>query len=221
MGWKVPVSQGNGEFEDRENRPPGEYPAVLVALIDLGHQQKKEYEGNAMVWRHMIAVVWEVQGPETSEGEPFYFAEEFTFALGASANFVKKVLNKGGIVVPDAGDCDISEVLGRPYLLTVEEAQGKKKTYTRLAKDGIAKLPQVMHSSITEPVRPAFCWQLEDGVIPHHSWLPRLYGRTITQVMEGAQEFGPDQPGDAAEEGEEVPAGGGYEPAVDPNHIPF
>jgi hypothetical protein len=222
MAWKVPVSQGNGEFEERENCPAGEWPAVVVALIELGHQQKPDYDDkHKLVWRHMIAVVWEVQGPEAADGGPFYLAEEYTFSLASSANFVK-LLNKGGIVVPPSGDCDIGELLGRPFLLTVETAVGKQKgkEYTRLARDGVDKLPQAMRKDVCEPVRPPFCWTVEDGLLPYHSWLPRLYGRGISTVMEAAREFQTHECSSPEDEGE-VPASAGYKPASDPNADPF
>ncbi len=187
-GWKVPVTTG-GTGEAREVCPADQYPAVLVAMIDLGTHAKKEFQKETFKDRHMIALVWEVQGARTSAGEPFYFAEEYPLSLNEKAKF-RAVLEMGGAKVADDGDFDITAVLGCPYLLEVEVGTSLKgNEYARIAKNGVAKLPNAMKKGIEKPVRPPFVWQIGQGVLAKHDWIPFLYGKAIHDIQSKSREL--------------------------------
>lgn len=190
MAFKVAVSKGGGGGEMREACPPDEYPAVLVAVIDLGHQHKKKFESQEMEWRPMVALVWEIQEAKSERGEPFYFAEEYRQSLHEKATLAK-VLLAGGVVIPeDAAQFDLEAVLGRPYLLTIEEATsaGGKK-YSRIARGGVAKLPKALAKGLQKPARQPFSWTIDQGAMPAHDWLPFLYGQAIHEIQAESREL--------------------------------
>lgn len=192
MGWNVPKTGGdNGDGEPREQCPKGEHLAVLVALIELGHQQRPSHDDKTkLIWQHQLACVFEVQGPETSSGEPFYFAERYTVSTSSLSN-LRGLMNAAGI---DDEEDDIELLLGKPFVLEVEEAKSaKEKWYTRLAKDGITKLPQFGHDRLTAPVRPPFVWRLGDEDLAAYNWLPWLYGKRLHEVIAASREMAQGQ----------------------------
>lgn len=191
MGWNVKVSKGTGDFKPREVCEPDQYPGILVALIDLGTHSEKAYQAAGTVDRHSVCVVWEAIGPKTSAGEPFYFADKFGLSLHEKATF-RKLLEAGGIVVPeDLDEFDISSALGKPYLLEIEVRESDKgNRYSCLAKkNGWAKLPKVMAKMVTRPTRDFIAWEISQGVMPKHDWLPYLYGKSIEDYHKSCQEI--------------------------------
>jgi hypothetical protein len=190
MGWNVKVSKGDGDGKPREVCEPDQYPGVLVALIDLGTHSEKAYQSQEMVDKHSVAVVWEAIGPKTSTGEPFYFAEKFGLSLHEKATF-RKVLEAGGVIIPEDLDTfDVASALGKFYLLEVEVGQSAKgNSYSRLAKKGgWAKLPKAMAKLVSPPTRDVLIWQIEQGVMPKHDWLPYLYGKSLDEHQKASHE---------------------------------
>jgi hypothetical protein len=204
MGWQAPKADG----EHREQCPVGEYVAVLIALVDLGHQETPSYDDpTQMVWKYQVACIWEVQGVADSKGEPFYFSEKYTFNVGAKAN-LRKLMTAAGL---PAEEDDIEQLVGLPFLLTVEAAKSTKgRDYTRLAKDGggVTKLPQVMRQHVKPPVRPPFVWRLGDESLEPYNWLPWLYDRKLHDATQASWEVThPGEPVPEAPKAASKPAG--------------
>lgn len=57
MNFQLKANKGGGG-NGGEQVPPGNHPAVLVALIDMGTQHD-EYQGKAS-WRCNVLLVWEL-----------------------------------------------------------------------------------------------------------------------------------------------------------------
>jgi hypothetical protein len=159
-------------------------------MIDLGTHPKKEFQKETFKDRHMIALVWEVQGAKTEKGDPFYFAEEYPLSLNEKAKF-RAVIEMAGHRVSDDGEFDICAALGCPYLLEIEVHESQKgNQYARIAKGGVGKLPNAMRKGLEKPVRPPFAWQISQGVMPKHDWLPFLYGKSIQEIQGKSRELG-------------------------------
>jgi hypothetical protein len=47
-----------------------------------------------------------------------------------------------------------------------------------------------MRKGLEKPVRPPFAWQISQGVMPKHDWLPFLYGKSIQEIQGKSRELG-------------------------------
>lgn len=191
MSWNVNIPKGDGgDFPAREVMPADQYPAVLIAMVDLGTQRVQKFQSQEMEEKRQVVLVWEIQGPKTEAGEPFYLAERYNLSLHEKATF-RKVLLNGGLALPDDGSADITQALGKPYLIDVEVGTSQKgNEYNRIAKDGVQKLPNAMRKGLTKPTRPSFAWQISQGLMPNHSWLPFVYGKPISDHQKASKEIG-------------------------------
>jgi hypothetical protein len=105
-----PAGGGNKEF-----CPAGNHPAVLVAMIDMGHQHH-EYMGTAS-WRHDVYLVWQTPTKKNSKGEPHLLAAQVTMSLNEKATLRKWIEGMTGAKLTDG--YDLSALLGRACLLNV------------------------------------------------------------------------------------------------------
>jgi len=193
MGWKAPKGGDGGDFVPREQCPvgSGEHVAVLVGLVDLGHQEVPDYDDPAKqrkVWRQQVACVFEVQGPVDSKGDAFYFAERYTFSVHEKSK-LRALMRMSGI--PDAED-DVETLRGKPFRLKLESvAAGKDGSLSRtqLKKDGVVDCPVILLPHVKPPSRPVFTWRLGDESLEPYDWLPWLYGKHLHKVVMASWEM--------------------------------
>lgn len=171
--WTLKPTTGGGEFPDVIEA--GNYPAVLIALVDLGTQEN-EYKG-VTSYRRTIFLAWEIPG---ESGAPV-LGREFSANLSPKSNLNKwlAALAKDG-KVPAEG-VNLLDLLGKPCLLQVsaetkKNAEGQERTYNGLTT--ISRLPKGLPapSASRKPV----VVNLDDKEIP--DWLPRSYGRLLSEI---------------------------------------
>lgn len=187
------ASKGEGGFE---KAPPGNHPAVLVGIIDLGEQWEEPFSAkpdeNGKVqkakWVRKLYYVYElVTKSRAGAWGNHLIAIDLTFSMHERAKMRKWVEARTGKTIPDNTDYDVMQELGQPVLLNVKEKNG----YPRI--EGVSGVPDglVVPAPRVTPV----AWQVDPaklGEVP--SWVPYLYGRKITDVIRDCRRIKGERP---------------------------
>lgn len=199
--WQQKASKG-GDGAGFAKAPPGNHPARLVAIVDMGTQWSDGFQGAAGKWRRTAYFVWELvtKPVEGQPGRNTLIACDLTLSLVEKAKLRKWVEARTGRAIPDGGAFDISSELGQPCLLNVV----MKGEYPKI--DNVSGVPDGMTvaAAKTTPLLfqldPAHPEQID--VLP--DWLPWFYGAPV---------------GDKIKESKEL-AGDTHKPAAGPPAVP-
>jgi hypothetical protein len=204
----VPAPGGGGKFE---NPPPGNHPARLVAIIDLGSQADNFNPGK---FKRQCFLVWELIGVTMTgmKDVNHLIGERYTTSLNEKAKLRGMVKTWRGKDLKDDEKFDLTVMLGKPCLVTVAEVEGKDdKTYANLA--GVSSVPKGM--ACGEPQRKPVFWFIGCGEdLPE--WLPYCYGQKPADIIGASREMA------QARGGKPAPAAGipGYD-APEEDAAPF
>lgn len=173
--WHFRPSKGGDYHSSLE---AGNYPAVLVALVDLGIQES-DYQGT-ISYRQEIYLAWEIPG---ESGSPV-LGKSFAAILTPKSNLGKWMssLSSTGQLPPEG--VDLTKLLGTACLLQVAATVKEDRTFNSLAN--VSRLVKGMSkpASTRQPVMIG----LRDEI---PEWLPRLYGRLLADVRaESVEESG-------------------------------
>lgn len=170
MAWTAKATKGGGDYE---KAPPGNHPAVLVAMIDLG-TQKTEFGGEVKE-QHRVFWVWELVTEKTKTGLNHLIGMDLTFSLNENAKMRAFVEARLSRKIGDDEEYDVETELGKPCLLNVVEKKGYPKVET------MSSVPKGM--TVARPTHPLTLWKLEEfektGKIDIPGWIPWLYGESI------------------------------------------
>lgn len=168
--WELKPS-GGGDFPEAVEAD--NYPAILVALVELGTQEA-EYKG-VVSYRREIFLAWELSGVE---GSPV-LGKAFSASLSPKSNLGKWLagLTRDG-KVPAEG-VNLLDLLGKPCLLQVsaqtKQTENGERTYNSLVI--ASRLPKGM---VAQPAKhKALVINLDDDI---PDWLPRSYGRLLVDI---------------------------------------
>jgi hypothetical protein len=160
----------------------GNYPAILIALVDLGTQES-EYKG-VVSYRREIFLAWEIPG---EKGAPV-LGKAFSATLSAKSNLGKwlSALARDGKIPGDG--INLLDLLGKPCLLQVsnemkKNTEGQERTYNGLTT--VSRLPKEM--TAPKATRKPLVVNLDDKEIP--DWLPRSYGHLLEEVRDQCAEL--------------------------------
>jgi len=184
------VTASSSEGGDFERPAPGMYPAMLVAVIDLG-THTRVFSGESKKQRK-VYLAWDLTEERDSKGQTFIIGQDYTFSLNVKAKFRALVEGWTGKTMAEGTQFNITELVGKPCLVNVAEgmsASGKK--YSE-----ISSVAQPMRGmKVVETERMPFVFSvtslnssLDDPAVP--DWLPRIYGRTILDEIKASDEFG-------------------------------
>lgn len=171
---------------DYEVPPAGNFPAVLVALVDCGTQTSKF--GTA----RKVFLVWQIDGEadpaeEGSEGEAkrFYLGEQYTASLNEKANLRKVVNMMRGKPLGEEEEYDVTELVGKPCMVDVQHTQNGDRKYAKVGS--VARLPKGVPPP--KPEHKPFTWEVGDDLKAlDAAWLPRVFGRKLRdEVMASAE----------------------------------
>lgn len=175
-----------------EKAPPGNHPAVLVGIIDLGDQWDEPFStkpdpktGKVQKarWIHRLYWVYElVTKKRAGMAGNHLIAIDLTFSMNEMAKMRKFVEARTAKTIPDGTDYDVMEELGKPVLLSVK----MKGDYPRI--EGVAAIPDGFQ--VPEPLTKPVAWKLDPakvGEVP--DWVPYLYGRKITDVIRDSRQI--------------------------------
>lgn len=193
------VKAGGGNFE---KAPPGNHPAVLVAIVDLGHQWVDGFQGAPGKYQHRAYFVWELVTKKQTgmKDKNILIATDLTLSFDERAKLAQWVAARTGKAI--SGDYNIALELGQPCLLNVVEESKGNKSYAKIK--GMSAVPDGF--TIPAPQLKPFIWKLtkdkHDKLKELPDWLPYLYGQSIPDVIADSREI-------AGDKTKAAPAGGG------------
>jgi len=127
--------------------PEGNYPAVCVAVIDLGTQELRWED--SINFKRRVRVTFEIPGERRTwefDGEqhegPSFIGKEFTLSLHKNATLRRYLKTWGQLSLVEGSEDGISEVLGAPALVTVQHEEGRDEPYASLA--AVTPMPEGM-----------------------------------------------------------------------------
>lgn len=181
--WAMTATKSGGEG-GFEKAPPGNHPAVMVAIVDMGTQTVDGYQGAPAKDQHRAYLVWELVGePAAGTSRNHTIGIDMNLSLNEKAKLRKWVEAWTGKPIGDGGGFDISTLLGKSCLLNVIEKNGYPKV------DGVGAVPKGMAvpSAQNKPVAYTL-GDLMGGATPP-DWLPYLFGRPILDHVRESKEW--------------------------------
>jgi hypothetical protein len=181
--WTATAKKGGeGAFE---KAPPGNHPAVLVAIIDMGTQWQEGYQGAPGKWQRRAYFVWELVLEKRAEGGGNHvIALDLNVSLNDKAKLRKWIEARTGKAIPDGVEYDVSQELGQPCLLGVV----MKGDFPKV--DSVSGVPKGM--AVAEPGHKPVLISLDEfragAKIP--DWVPYLYGEPLADVIKRCKEIG-------------------------------
>lgn len=174
MSWSQRA--GKGSDEGFEKAPPGNHPAVLVGMIDMG-TQVSEFNGQAKA-EHRAYFVYELVQEKNAAGKSHIIAIDLNLTLneykGSKSKLRKFIEARTGKQISDGSDYDILQELGQPVLLNVV----MKGDFPKI--DAVGSVPKGM--SVPAPTNTPFAMVLDNfrqgGKIPEI--VPWLYGEPLS-----------------------------------------
>ena len=172
---------GDAQFE---KSPPGNHPAVLVAIIDMG-TQINEYQGTETCQRRAF-FVWELVTKKMSgtKAVNHLIGIDLTVSLNEKAKLRKWVEARQGRHIPEGGEYDITKELGQSCLLNIVEKNGYPKI------DGVSAVPDGL--SVPTAQRELFLCSLDEftsGAKTLPEWVPYLYGEPLADHIKRCEEL--------------------------------
>ncbi len=184
--WEMEVGAGGSDFE---SCPPGNYPANVVALIDVGIQHETSKDGEASL-AHKLVVAFRLT-KQDSKGKPFVVAERYTWSMKDNSNFYDVVCGLTGKKFAQGEKFNPKTIAGMPCMVQMASKEGKDKkgqprTYCNIAS--VAQFPEGLPFPVVES--PPLCWSVSEGKpLPDVSWIPRVYGDDIAKMVRESDEY--------------------------------
>lgn len=195
--WNQKVNSGKGE--GFEKAPVGNHPAVLVAMIDMGHQEQ-EYGGN-VTYPHRAYFVWELVTEKMSgtKDRNHLIGIDLTISLNEKAKLRQWIEARVGKKMPDDAQYDISKELGQKCLLDVI---ANKKGYPVV--NGMKAVPKGLSFPANQNTPFALTLEEFTSGTPIPDWIPYLYGESIGEHISRCQELAkkPDAQASAKPDGQ-------------------
>lgn len=170
--------------------PAGNYPGVLVAMVDLGTHEKEykdEKKGTSrMVKERRVYLAWEIDQEKQGGGGNFIFGRVYVVSVSDKSALGKMIASWRGKKVETNEEIDLMKMLGKACLVTVTNQVVNEKTYHNF--EGVAPMPKGMaaYKAETKP----WSWSIDAGDIPDAvDGLPYSYGEPIKEIIERSDEW--------------------------------
>lgn len=191
--WDLKASSGAGT----ECPPAGSFPAICVALVDLGtHQEeydKTDKEGKKTGQKELknvrkVFIAWELLGQKLAgtSGLNHVIGKGFSVSTGPKAALRMMLEKWRGKVFADNEDIPFGKILGAKCILTViHDKSDKGRVYGKI--DGVA--PPVQGMVFPPSACVPFRYQIKDGAYDPPVWMPQYnYGNKIIDEIQGCHE---------------------------------
>lgn len=183
--WSMEVTTGGGG--EYELCPPGNYPGCICAMIDVGSHDANDKDGKPYQ-RRLLVLAYELS-EKKKNGEPFILAERYTWSMSNNSNFYTLAVNLTG-PKKEGERFDPRSLLGMYVMVQVTNQQtsknGKTKTYHNIGT--VAQFPKGL--PFPQTVRKPIAWSvMQNEPPPDTSWLPYVYGESVSKMIEASHEF--------------------------------
>ncbi len=179
MGFTAKASTSKAQADQP---PPGNHPAVLVGLIDLGTQDKRDFKDpNKSRAQHSIYLVWELFIDEAK----YLIGREFNMSLNSKATLRKFVESWRGKVFAEGEDFDVRKILGAKCLLAIIHKPSGDRMFASV--DGVSAVPKGL--KVPTPSITPVAWEISGQTLPGLDWLPYLYGKSVDDHVKDSHEY--------------------------------
>lgn len=181
--WDMEVKKDSGSG-DYVACPPGNFPATIVGLFDVGHQPETNDKGANIEVRKLV-LVFEL-AKKRPDGKPFILCQRYTWSMKDNSNFYKLASNVTGIKFVDGAKFNPLPLVGLPVMVSVTNTTSGDKTYHNVGS--VAGFPEGFPAP--EPTLTPVRWTvLADAPFPDGlTWLPYVYGKSIKSLAEDSSE---------------------------------
>lgn len=222
MSWTATATKsGDGGFE---KAPPGNHPAVLVGMIDMGDQWEEPFStkpdpktGKVQKARWVRKHYWVyelVTKKKTSQNANHLIAIDLTFSMAETAKMRKFVEARTGKTIPEGTEYDVTQELGRPVLLSVK----MKGDYPRI--EGVGAVPDGF--TVPDPMTKPTAWKLDPAALDTiPSWVPYFYGQPLKEIVRKSRQVAGDRKAEVGNDPAGSQVGGEQYASTAEEDIPF
>lgn len=203
------TSSGGGSGEGFPKAPPGNHPAVLVAMIDLGTQRERKYGSEDYRDVRKVYLCWELV-EEVIPGTKDNFLIGRDYALSYHEKAALRLMLEGwrNKTYQDGDDIDYGKALGGKCLLSVKnkKSKGGDAEYPRI--EGVSSPPK--GTAVKSPQRTPTMWEFGANTLDElPDWLPYHYGQSVADIIKESREYkeGSGANGEAHGGDSEIPEG--------------
>jgi hypothetical protein len=166
--------------------PAGTHVAQLVALIDLG-THVDQYDDQDPKDTPKIYLCWELLNePKSGTNYNEVIGHQYTFSLHEKAKLRQMIKSWRGRDLAPGEEFDLSKLLGKPCLVGVGHKTKDERTFAEITSVSQCPKGTTIPPGKIKPVS----WEIDSvDPIPEHAWLPRIYGKTIAEVILASHEF--------------------------------
>lgn len=175
-----PIKSG----EPSDPIPTGTYTAVCYGVIDEGHQDATDFNGNPEI-QHQVRLMFELPEERMGDGRPRGTSKKMKLSMHEKAGLRKAVHALTGRSLSDAEavQFDLSSLIGRGCFISMIEKPRRDGNGTFSKIDGFMPLPRSVQ--VNRPENAPIVYEVEEGQPP--DTLPEWLRAEIMQ----AKEFGP------------------------------
>lgn len=178
----------NTEARDFELPTAGLYPAMLIAIIDLGTHD--ETYGGKTSKKRQLQFVWELTSEVDSNGETFVVAQSYTWSLHKKSKLRPLMETLLGRELTEE-QFNPGVFIGKPCMVSLQEGlSGNGKKYVEVS--GLAQVPKNM--TVNPATRQLFGFVIgsltsskQEPPIP--DWVPFVYGESTVEKIKSSDEF--------------------------------
>lgn len=166
--------------------PQGSHQAVLVAIVDLGTHDEKEFGGGEKTRQvRQLFLAWELVAEPLPGGKGNHVVyERYNFSFNSKAKL--RQMFEGWLArnFHEGEDFDPTKLLGKTCLVKVSHSTKNDKTYASMSGVG----PIMKGMSYIAPVNKPFVWSFADGAFVAPEWLPWCYGQKVEDIISRSHE---------------------------------
>lgn len=181
--WTVEPTTGDGEAGPL--CPAGTFPAVVVAIIDVGTHTQADITTGAPRDLRKLVVAYEL-GYQNPDGSPFVFAEKLTVSMHDRAILAARYTSIVSSIVPGVTP-NLAALLGRQCSVGIAHTTGSKgdRVFANIESVSapIHGMPPVA------PRRQPFVWRMDGGTpLPDVTWVPKLFRDSVADLLAQSHE---------------------------------
>jgi len=165
---------------------PGNYPATIIGVVDIGHQLdkfNKDRDGATSEVRQLV-LFFEL-AERQPDGKRFLLERLYTWSLHEKSSFSKLASSVLSRTFKEGDRFSPKELLGVAVMVAVSNAMSAEKTYHKV--ESVAAFPKGMQAP--RPENALFSYSVVEGGEFHPPVeLPYVYGQPIKDLIAASRE---------------------------------
>lgn len=190
MALNVKKIQSSSSGPKQENLEPGNYPARLIQVIDLGVQKQRDFKGEAKPPIQEVRLVYELsdafmvdESGEEMLDKPRWVGEDIP--LNALSKDKAKSTNRYLAIDPKCEfEGDFTQLVGRPVVVTIVNNQSGDKVFDNIAGASVMRPRDA--DKLAPLVNEAVVFDLSEPDMNVFNKLPKWIQEKITSNLEFA-----------------------------------